>query len=73
MKVPLQDFCLKFGLKNDGLSSCTFLTKWTEGNLEDQRPLWGTLEITKFNFPEKELDYITKKFPELSAMFILIY
>ena len=76
MKVPLQDVYLKFMFKNHGISSCTFLTKWTDltkGNLQYQRPLWRTLEITKLNFLEMELDFITQKFPELSAIFILIY
>ena len=46
--------------KNCGPSSCAFLTKGTnlsKGNLEYQRPFWGTFKISKLNFLKTELDY----------------
>ena len=46
--------------KSHVASSCAFLTKWTNltnGNEEYQWPLWGTFEITTFNFIKIKLDY----------------
>ena len=62
-------------LKNYGLSSDAFLTKWTnltKDNLELQWPLWGTLDLPKLVFLWTKLEDCVNRTKHMNGIAILL-